>query len=222
MIVDDDALVRAGLAMILRGVPDVRVVAEVADGAEVPAAVAQHRPDVVLMDIRMVKVDGVTATRQLRSRPDAPEVLILTTFDLDEHVVDALQAGASGFLVKDTAPEEIVRAVRQVASGEPTLSPRVTRQLIAQITGPAARARPARASGLPADLAEREREVARLVGEGMSNTQIGEELFLSVATVKAYVSRLLARLGLDNRVQLALLANGVDLSGGTERPPRHN
>lgn len=212
LIGDDDALVRAALAMILRGAPDIRVVAQVSDGAEVPAAVAEHRPDVVLMDIRMVRVDGVTATRELRSRPDAPEVIILTTFDMDEYVIAALEAGASGFLVKDTPPEEIVRAVRQVAAGEPILSPRVTRKLIAQVTGGKARPSKKHEAEMLDSLPDRERDVARLVGEGKSNARIGKELFMSVATVKAHVSRLLARLGLNNRVQLALLANDVDLA----------
>ncbi len=212
LIVDDDALVRAGLAMILRGVPDVRVVAEVADGAEVPAAVHQHRPDVVLMDVRMVHVDGVTATKRLRRLPDAPEVIILTTFDLDEYVVEALRAGASGFLVKDTPPEEIVRAIRLVVAGEPILSPGITRRLIAQVTDAKVDTRQARAARQLDQLADREREVARLVGEGKSNAQIGEELFMSVATVKAHVSRLLAKLELNNRVQIALLVNDAGLS----------
>lgn len=214
LIVDDDALVRAGLMMILRGVPDIEVVAQAADGSEVLDLVERHQPDVVLMDVRMVNVDGVTATRQLRSRPGAPEVIILTTFDLDEHVVDALRAGASGFLVKDTPPEEIVRAVREVAMGKPTLSPGVTRQLIAQVTALQTRSRHSPQAELLGGLADREREVARLVGEGKSNTQISEELFISVATVKAHVSRLLAKLNLNNRVQLALLAHDVDLADG--------
>ncbi|MFD0824028.1 response regulator transcription factor, partial [Micromonospora zhanjiangensis] len=138
LIVDDDALVRAGLSMILGGVPDLRVVGEVADGGEVAAAVASHRPDVVLMDIRMPRMDGLTATELLRRSPSPPEVIVLTTFDADEHVLRALRAGAGGFLLKDTPPAEIVAAVRRVAAGEATLSPTVTRRLIDHVTGPAA------------------------------------------------------------------------------------
>ncbi|KKJ93420.1 response regulator transcription factor, partial [Micromonospora sp. HK10] len=138
LIVDDDALVRAALSMILGGAPDIRVVGEATDGAEVPAAVAAYAPDVVLMDIRMPRVDGLTATEALRSGPEPPEVLVLTTFDADEQVLRALRAGAGGFLLKDTPPAEIVAAVRRVAAGEATLSPAVTRKLITHVTAPAA------------------------------------------------------------------------------------
>ncbi|MFI6758931.1 response regulator [Micromonospora sp. NPDC050417] len=227
LLVDDDALVRAGLSMILGGVPDLRVVGEVADGAEVAAAVAAYIPDVVLMDIRMPRVDGLAATEALRAAPDPPEVLVLTTFDADEHVLRALRAGASGFLLKDTPPAEIVRAVRRVAAGEATLSPAVTRRLIAYATGPTTGPRvgalPAtggsggvaprrdRALRQLAGLSEREREVALALGRGCSNAEISAELFMSVATVKAYVSRLLAKLELNNRVQVALLVHDAEL-----------
>ncbi|MFI2649732.1 response regulator [Micromonospora fulviviridis] len=215
LIVDDDALVRAALSMILGGVPDVRVVGEATDGADVPAAVAAYAPDVVLMDIRMPRVDGLAATEALRAAPDPPEVLVLTTFDADEQVLRALRAGAGGFLLKDTPPAEIVAAVRRVAAGEATLSPAVTRKLIAHVTAPA----PARAPNTRRDralrlldgLTEREREVAVALGQGRSNAEISAELFMSVATVKAYVSRLLTKLDLNNRVQVALLVQDAGL-----------
>jgi len=206
LIVDDDALVRAGLTMILAGAADVDVVGEAADGSEVAAAVVRHRPDVVLMDIRMPRVDGLAATEALRARPDAPEVIVLTTFDADEFVLRALRAGASGFLLKDTPPVEILHAVRRVAAGEATLSPTVTRQLIAHVAAPAQSPRPDAVRQLDR-LSEREREVALALGQGKSNAEISAELFMSVATVKAHVSRLLTKLELNNRVQVALLVH---------------
>jgi len=215
LIVDDDPLVRGALSMILGGVPDLAVVGEAADGAEVPAAVAAHAPDVVLMDIRMPRVDGLAATEALRATADPPEVLVLTTFDADEQVLRALRAGASGFLLKDTPPAEIVAAVRRVAAGEATLSPAVTRKLIAHVTGtapvPGADPKRERAVRLLDGLSEREREVAVLLGRGRTNAEISAELFMSVATVKAYVSRLLTKLDLNNRVQVALLVQDAGL-----------
>nr|WP_233624271.1 response regulator transcription factor [Actinoplanes sp. ATCC 53533] len=212
LIVDDDALVRAGLTMILSGAEDVDVVGEAADGSEVPAAVATHRPDVVLMDIRMPRVDGLTATESLRRRAGAPEVIVLTTFDADEFVLRALRAGASGFLLKDTPPMEILHAVRRVANGEATLSPTVTRQLIAHVAAPEANGGRQHALTALAQLSEREREVAMLLGQGRANAEIAGELFMSVATVKAHVSRLLVKLGLNNRVQVALLVHDAGLA----------
>ncbi|WP_435204857.1 response regulator [Micromonospora sp. bgisy143] len=216
LIVDDDALVRAGLSMILGGLPDLRVVGEAADGGEVPAAVAAYAPDVVLMDIRMPRVDGLAATEALRAQPDPPEVLVLTTFDADEQVLRALRAGAAGFLLKDTPPADIVHAVRRVAAGETMLSPSVTRTLINHVTaatpGPSGPdPRRERALRLLAALSERERQVAIALGRGRTNAEIAGELFMSVATVKAYVSRLLSRLDLNNRVQVALLVHDADL-----------
>ncbi|WP_422751709.1 response regulator [Micromonospora sp. WMMD1219] len=215
LIVDDDPLVRGALSMILGGVPDLAVVGEAADGAEVPAAVAAHAPDVVLMDIRMPRVDGLAATEALRATAEPPEVLVLTTFDADEQVLRALRAGASGFLLKDTPPAEIVAAVRRVAAGEATLSPAVTRKLIAHVTGtapvPGADPKRERAVRLLDGLSEREREVAVLLGRGRTNAEISAELFMSVATVKAYVSRLLTKLDLNNRVQVALLVQDAGL-----------
>jgi DNA-binding NarL/FixJ family response regulator len=209
LLVDDDPLVRAALRMVLGGTDGLALVGEVADGADVPAAVRTHSPDVVLMDIRMPGIDGLTATERVRAQPDPPHVLVLTTFDADEHVLRALRAGAGGFLVKDTPPAEIVDAVRRVAAGEPVLSPGVTRRLIARVSalpgGGDVSARRRHASTLLSRLTDREREVADAVGRGLPNADIAAELFMSVATVKAYVSRVLTKLEVDNRVQVALL-----------------
>jgi DNA-binding NarL/FixJ family response regulator len=221
LVVDDDPLVRAALAMVLGGADGLVLAGEASDGDEVAAAVEEHRPDVVLMDIRMPRLDGLSATEQLRARHrpgSGPEVIVLTTFDADEQVMRALRAGASGFLLKDTPPAAIVDAVRRVAEGEPMLSPTVTRQLIAHV---AEVARPASAGSgdrrAPAlamleRLSDREREVALAVGQGLSNAQIGAQLYMSVATVKAHVSRLLTKLEVANRVQIALLVHDGGLA----------
>ncbi|ROO85136.1 LuxR family two component transcriptional regulator [Actinocorallia herbida] len=214
LLVDDDPMVRAGLRLMLGGAPDVAVVAEAADGAEVPALVASHRPDVVLMDIRMPGVDGLTATRAVRARPDAPEVLVLTTFHADAHVLGALRAGAAGFLLKDTRPDDLITAIRAVHAGDPVLSPAVMRGLIHQVTGtPERRDRAAAARARLGLLADREREVAHAVGRGLSNTEISRELHIAVSTVKTHVSQILTRLDLVNRVQIALLVADADLPG---------
>lgn len=207
LIVDDDALVRTGLTLMLKGAPALQVVGAVADGAQVQAAVGEYSPDVVLMDIRMAGVDGIDATRRLRARQDAPEVIILTTFDADEHVFRALRAGASGFLLKDTPPEGIVEAIRRVAAGEPSLSPSVTRRLIAHLVPEEDNRRRADARRVLSALSEREREVALAVGQGKTNAVIAGELHMSVGTVKGYISRILTKAGLDNRVQLALVVH---------------
>jgi DNA-binding NarL/FixJ family response regulator len=211
LIVDDDPLVRAGLSMMLGGVADLEVVGEVSDGSEVPEAVAAHRPDIVLMDLRMPHVDGLAATEALRRRENPPEVLVLTTFDADEHVLRALRAGAAGFIVKDTPPADIVAAIHRVAAGEPVLSPTVTRRLIDQVIDRDAHARAQHARTRTAGLTEREHEVMVAVGRGLSNAEIAAELFMSVATVKTYVSRVLTKLNLDNRTQVALLAHDAGL-----------
>jgi DNA-binding NarL/FixJ family response regulator len=213
IVVDGDPLVRAAIAMILGRAPGVDVVGEAADGSEVLTAVDRYAPDVVLMDIRMPRVDGLTATEMLRARPHPPEIIVLTTFDADEYVLRALRAGASGFLLKDTPPAEILRAVVRVAAGEPILSPSVTRQLIAHIGDTGADARRQHARALLARLSEREREVAMTVGLGRSNAEISSELFMSVATVKQHVSRILTKLDLNNRTQIALLAHDAGLIG---------
>ncbi|MFJ9862958.1 response regulator [Streptomyces sp. NPDC101165] len=211
LLVDDDPLVRAGLALMMGGSGDIEIVGEAADGDQVEDAVRRTRPDVVLMDIRMPSVDGLTATRSLRERADAPEVVVLTTFHADEQVLHALRAGAAGFVLKDTPPAEIVDAVRRVAAGEPVLSPAVTRQLMRHAAGTAADSRQERARERLAALNDREREVAVAVGRGLANAQIAAGLFMSVATVKTHVSRILAKLGLNNRVQIALLAYDAGL-----------
>ncbi|RJL23609.1 response regulator [Bailinhaonella thermotolerans] len=211
LIADDDPLVRSGLTMMLGGDPAIRVVAQAGDGAQVLAEVERHAPDVVLMDIRMPGMDGLTATEALRSRPGAPEVIVLTTFDADEHVLRALRAGAAGFLLKDTPPDEIVQAVRQVARGLPVLSPSVTRRLMARVAESAADRRQAEARAGLALLNDREREVALAVGQGHSNAQIAAALHLSVPTVKTHVSNILTKLNLNNRVQIALLTHDADL-----------
>ncbi|MBB5082570.1 response regulator [Nonomuraea endophytica] len=204
LIVDDDALVRAGLSMILSGAGDIEIVGEAADGAQVPPSVAEHRPDVVLMDIRMPGVDGLAATEALRATASPPEVVVLTTFHADAQVLRALRAGAAGFLLKDIPPGDLVSAIRKVAAGEPILSPVVTRQLISHVSDGGVGQRTDRARALLARLSEREREVAVAVGQGRSNAEIGAELYMSVATVKAHVSRILTKLELNNRVQIAL------------------
>ena len=207
LIVDDDALVRSALSMMLAGRDDVTVVGEVGDGDEVEAAVREHAPDVVLMDIRMPRVDGLAATEALRASPDPPHVIVLTTFDADDLVLRALRAGASGFLLKDTPPPEIVRAIGLVAAGDAMLSPAITRRLIEHVADTEADARRRSAREAMGRLTEREREVALAIARGCSNAEIGAELFMSVATVKAHVTRLLAKLELGNRVQIALLAH---------------
>jgi DNA-binding NarL/FixJ family response regulator len=212
LIVDDDALVRAGLSMMLGGAPDLEVVGEAEDGTQVLAAIDAHRPDIVLMDIRMPKLDGLAATRLVRARPGAPQVIVLTTFDVDDHVLTALRDGAAGFLVKDTPPTEILQAIRVVAAGDAMLSPAVTRKLIDFMVADGAPAISARATEALGELTDREREVAVAVGHGSSNADIATELFMSVATVKAHVSRLLSKLDLDNRVQIALLVHDAGLA----------
>jgi DNA-binding NarL/FixJ family response regulator len=208
LLVDDDALVRSGLRIMLAGAANLDVVAEAADGREVLGAVDLHRPDVVLMDIRMPELDGIAAARLLAAQPDPPAVVVLTTFDADELVLRALQAGAAGFLLKDTPPAEIVRAIELVHAGDGMLSPTVTRRLISMVAGDAG-ARAEQAHDLLATLSPRERDVALAVGRGETNAEIAATLHLSVATVKAHVSRLLDKLDVDNRVQIALLVQAA-------------
>jgi len=211
LVVDDDALVRVGLSMVLGAGPDIEVVAEAADGAEALDAVRRLRPDVVLMDIRMPRMDGLAATEALRSAGDGPAIIVLTTFDTDEHILRALRLGANGFLLKDTPPRAILDSVRRVAAGESMLSPAVVTRLIDHVVrgedrgGQQDRVRVARAA--LDRLNEREREVALAVGAGKSNADIGTELFMSTATVKAYVSRILTKLECANRVQVAIIVH---------------
>ena len=212
LLVDDDALVRAGLRIILSSAEDIEVVGEADDGARAVAAVREHRPDVVLMDIRMAQMDGITATAALRRLDEPPQVIVLTTFQADEQVMSALRAGASGFLVKDTPPAEIINAVRLVASGEAIISPSVTRTLLSHFgDGQASDRRRAAAQRL-ATLTEREREVAAAIGSGASNAEVAASLFMSEATVKAHVSRLFTKLDVANRVQIAIVVHDADQS----------
>lgn len=207
LLVDDDPLVRSGLKLLLGGSDAIRVVAEADDGDKVLPAVDLHRPDVVLMDIRMSNVDGVAATRLLATQPSPPAVLILTTFDADDLVIEALRAGAAGFLLKSGRPEDIVRAITTVAAGESWLSPGIARQLIGHVA--AGSGRHLGAAEQLALLSPRELEVARAVGQGVSNQEIALQLQMSVATVKAHVSRVLEKLDVDNRVQVALLVQSA-------------
>lgn len=235
LIVDDDALVRAGLRLMLAGAPDIEVVGEVADGSLVADAVAAHHPDIVLMDIRMPVMDGIAATQALRQgaaaaggssgadgdddepvQDSTPQVIVLTTFGGDDTILGALQAGASGYLLKHTPPEEIVDAVRRTAHGDPVLSPAVMKVLIdratagaplaASDTAPAAPSRSAQAVERLSVLSNRERDVASAVAQGLSNTEIAEQMYLSMGTVKSHISSALTKLDFTNRIQLALLA----------------
>lgn len=211
LIVDDDPLVRSALGLMLGGQPDLDVIGEAADGKAGVTAAQKLKPDVVLMDIRMPVMDGLEATRILRSAPEGPRVVVLTTFDADEYVLDAIAAGAEGFLLKDTPPPRIVDAIRHVAAGSPMLSPSATATLIRQVRErPTDPDRGAAASRVEL-LTERELEIAIAVGRGLSNADIAEELFLSVGTVKSHVSRLLEKLGLNNRVQVALAVHDAGL-----------
>lgn len=211
LIVDDDPLVRSALALMLGGQPDVEVVGEAPNGREGLTLAGSLRPHVVLMDIRMPVLDGLAATRELHRRTDPPRVIVLTTFDADEHVVEALGAGADGFLLKDTPPAQILDAIRKVADGEPMLSPSVTRTLIDRLrTGPDGD-RVTAAENRLALLTDREHEVALAVGRGLSNAEIAAELHLSVPTVKAHVSRLFDKLTVTNRVQIAICVHDAGL-----------
>ncbi|TWE28313.1 response regulator transcription factor [Prauserella muralis] len=209
LVVDDDALVRAGLSLMLDGADGIVVVGEADDGDAVPAALDAHPADVVLMDIRMPRVNGITATRRVRARPSAPEVIVLTTFDSDENVLHALRAGASGFLLKDSLPARIAEAVRAVAAGEPILSPGITRRLMERAATEAGAHERARAA--LAELSAREHEVAVAIGQGRTNAEIAAHLHLSIATVKAHITRVLTKLGVGNRTQVALLVHDAGL-----------
>ncbi|NOL45153.1 response regulator transcription factor [Kribbella sandramycini] len=206
LIVDDEALVRAGLRMILESDGELEVVAEADDGADAAAMVTKHQPDVVLMDIRMPRLDGLAATRAVQALPDPPKVVVLTTFDLDDYVFRALQAGASGFLLKDTPPRELVQAIKVVAAGDAMLSPAVTRRLIGHYAKDSRTERRRTGQERVGKLTEREREVLVELGGGLPNADIGRKLFMSEATVKAHVSRLLVKLDASNRVQAAIIA----------------
>lgn len=210
LLVDDEALVRVGLRMILEPAEGIEVVAEASDGSEAITAVAKHRPDVVLMDVRMAGMDGLTALKELRRSSDSPKVIMLTTFDLDDYVHTALRNGAAGFLLKDTSPRDLANAVRTVADGSAMLTPKVTKRLIdtfAELESEGA----AEARQRLSELTGREGDVVRAVARGLSNAEVGRELAMSEGTVKAHVSRALAKLNLSNRVQMALLVRDAGL-----------
>jgi DNA-binding NarL/FixJ family response regulator len=211
VLVDDEQLVRSGLRMILESAGDIEIVGEAADGADAVEQVRRHRPDVVLMDIRMPAMDGLTATRELTALPEPPKVIMLTTFELDEYVHAALSNGAVGFLLKDTPPRDLIQAVRTVVEGNAMLAPTVTRRLIAEFAARSSAQATAARRRLEA-LTEREREVVVAVARGLSNAEIGKRLYMSEATVKAHVSRILAKLDMTNRVQAAILVHDAGLS----------
>ncbi|WP_404870448.1 response regulator [Kitasatospora griseola] len=211
LLVDDQPLVRASLDMIITDAPDLTVVGEAGTGTDAVRLAAELRPDIVVMDIRMPGMDGIEATRLITAAPDAPQVLVLTTFDQDEHVYGALQAGASGFLVKDMELDDILAAIRVVAAGNALIAPTVTRRLIAHFAR-----QPAPIAATPATLdtlTTREREILTLVGLGRSNTEIATELHLTTATAKTYISRLLTKLDARDRVQLVITAYESGLVG---------
>ena len=217
LVADDQSMVRAGFRMLLADEEDIEVVAEASNGKEAVEKAARFDPTVVLMDIRMPELDGLEATRRiLAADPDA-RVLVLTTFDLDEYVYEALRAGASGFVLKDDPPEQLIAAVRTVASGDALLSPAVTKRVIGAFTR---MPRPAPPRELD-DLSAREREVFRLVARGLSNAQIGKELFIGETTVKTHVTHILSKLGLHDRVQAVVLAYQTGVFDADELELRH-
>jgi DNA-binding NarL/FixJ family response regulator len=206
LLADDEQLIRAGIRLVLRHAGDIEVVAEASDGREAAELAVRHSVDVALMDIRMPGADGLAATEWIAERAPAVRVLILTTFGNDEYVGRALRAGAAGFLLKDSGPEELIHAVRVVARGQSILSPEITRRLIDRhVARDGARAEAGR--GLIATLTGREREVLVMIGTGLSNADIGKRLYLGEGSVKTYVSRVLSKLGCGNRVQAAILAH---------------
>ena len=207
LVADDQSMVRAGFRMLLQGQPDIEVVAEASTGREAIAKVARFAPTVVLMDIRMPELDGLEATRRILATDDPPRILILTTFALDEYIFDALNAGASGFVLKDDPPEQLLQAVRTVAAGEALLSPEVTKRVIRQFSR---LPRPSTPTGFD-ELTSREQEIFRLIAEGRSNAEIAEALVITDSTVKSHVTHILSKLGLRDRVQLVVLAHQTGL-----------
>ena len=202
LVADDQSMVRAGFRMLLSGEEDIEVVAEAQDGLEAVSKAARVQPDVVLMDIRMPELDGLAATRRILEADAGTRILILTTFDLDEYIYDALGAGASGFVLKDDPPEQLIAAIRTVAAGDALLSPTVTKRVIKHF---ARTRRPEPPKGFD-DLTDREREILRLIARGLSNAEIGEELFIEETTVKTHVTHVLQKLDLRDRVQAVVLA----------------
>jgi DNA-binding NarL/FixJ family response regulator len=218
MVVDDQPVVRAGFAAIVDAEPDLMVVAEAGDGADALRRAEESRPDVVLMDIRMPGMDGLAATRELTAAVDGPRVLVLTTFDLDAYVFEALQVGASGFLLKDAQPADLLAAIRVVAEGEGMLAPAVTRRLIDSFAA-GRLVVPPPVGGTVSGLTNREREVFERVAAGLSNAEIGAELGVATGTVKAHVNALLAKLGVRDRVQATILAYDLGLARPRARRP---
>jgi DNA-binding NarL/FixJ family response regulator len=202
LVADDQSMVRAGFRMLLGGEPDIEVVAEASNGLEAVDKAARFRPTVVLMDIRMPELDGLQATRRILAADDATRVMILTTFDLDEYVYEALRAGASGFVLKDDPPEQLLAAIRVVAGGDALLSPAITKRVIKQFTRIPDPAPPRELD----DLTERELDVFRLIARGLSNAEIGRELYISDTTVKTHITHILQKLNLRDRVQAVVLA----------------
>jgi DNA-binding NarL/FixJ family response regulator len=202
LVADDQSMVRAGFRMLLGGEPDIEVVAEASNGLEAVEKAARFQPSVILMDIRMPELDGLEAARRILAADDTARILILTTFDLDEYVYEALRLGASGFVLKDEPPEQLLAAIRTVAGGEALLSPAVTKRVIEQFTRIPQRAAP---PGLE-ELTERELDVFRLIAQGLSNAEIGQELFISDTTVKTHITHILQKLQLRDRVQAVVLA----------------
>jgi DNA-binding NarL/FixJ family response regulator len=202
LVVDDQSMVRAGFRMLLGGEPDIDVVAEASNGREAVEKAARFKPAVVLMDIRMPELDGLQATRQILAANPGARILILTTFDLDEYIYEALSAGASGFVLKDDPPDQLIAAIRTVAAGDALLSPSITHRVISQFAG---LSRPAPPKELE-ELTSREMEVFRLIALGLSNAEIGEQLFISDTTVKTHVTHVLQKLNLRDRVQAVVLA----------------
>jgi len=215
LVADDQSMVRAGFRMLLAGEDDIEVVAEASNGKEAVEKAARFDPTVVLMDIRMPELDGLEATRRILAADPEARVLVLTTFDLDEYVYEALRAGASGFVLKDDPPEQLIAAVRTVASGEALLSPAITKRVIREFTR---LPRPTPPKELD-DLSAREREVFHLIALGLSNAQIGAKLFIGETTVKTHVTHILSKLGLHDRVQAVVLAHQTGLVDTDGRPP---
>ncbi len=211
LLVDDDPMVRAALRSILASAPDIEVVAEAGDGDEVVTAVQAHAPDAVLMDLRMPRMDGITATAAVRGLPGAPHVIALTTWDVDDAVLRSLAAGASGFLLKSAAPAEIIAAVRDVVAGDAVLSPRSTRRLLDHLAADDTAADRRGASKLTRSLSEREHDVAVGVGQALSNREIAERLYVSEATVKSHLAAVQTKLDARNRVEVAVLAERAGL-----------
>lgn len=204
LLVDDDPFVRSGLRLLLTSDPQIEVVGEAADGNEVVEAAQRHAPDVILMDLRMPRMDGIEATRAVRALPRPPQVIALTTWDVDDAVLRSLDAGAEGFLLKSASPAEIISAVKAVVAGDAVLSPRSTRQVLDHYTRDGNRRAKQEAEAAVAELTEREQEVAIAVGQGLSNAEAAERLFVSTATVKAHLSTIQSKLGVRNRVQVAV------------------